>query len=127
MTADSGGDASTQNDVAASVNEDETGINGSPTGLSITTVTNDALLQWLVTDFNGAGTTGPAGFTERVDFGTNGMYDQTQAAAGASGNKAGTVVATYWTVFLAAARPAAAGGASTVPVKLGSYRRRRQF
>lgn len=78
-----------------------------PTGTSITTQTDNAVVLWLVMAFLGQTYTEPTGFTELLFIqGLETAYDF-QESAGASGNKSGSIASNdEWIVVMTAIRPA---------------------
>lgn len=88
--------------------------NASPaTALGITTITDNAMLVWAISQKNVSSFTPPSGFSERYDRYVNStlneMADIAQATKGASGNKTATCSAQSWVAILWALRPAGGG------------------
>lgn len=119
LAAFSGVDTTTAQDATAT--EQASGSSStSATAPGLTTVTNDAMLVYCETDFDGRTVTPPSGMTEPAsgDFGNCAIAYVVQASAGASGNKTGTLSAASWnTAQLLALRPAG-GAAPTAPPPL---------
>lgn len=112
-----GADGTTPSDVAASTNS---GTSAAPRGLSITTVTAGAMVIMMVGLNSAAATIAPAsGMTEEWENAGTGKHselaDVIQAAAGASGDKDGSLsISKDWATILWALRPAA-GAAGPFP------------
>lgn len=116
VVAYSGGHASTLQDATATTNAG--GSDASAVAPGLTPATGDAEVLYFETDYDGRAVTPPTGttpaFTERTDFGNLEIASGPLATAGATGDKTGALTggASYWTAFLAASRPAVAGGAA---------------
>lgn len=114
-----GVDQVTPIDVAASTNLDDTGTNTAPVGLSITTVTDGAMLIMGIVA-NSATTNITPALTESWQVTTvkrSESADSIQSTAGASGNKTGALGAgKTWGTILGALRPATSGITLNPPV-----------
>lgn len=99
-------DNTTPQDAAATGN---TGPLTTATGLSITTVTDNAWLVLGVATQAAVTITPPTGFTERYVSGRANFQDDEQTSAGASGNKDATLSSnSTWVTVMGALRPAVA-------------------
>lgn len=107
----SGADNTTPQDCAGTAN---TGSSTAPRGLSVTTVTDGAMLIMAIGLNTGNQTAAPTGMTEQVELDRHVFNDGVQASAGASGDKDSTTSASgAWVAILGALRPSGGAPATT--------------